>query len=85
MEEEITDEQIAELCIFMRVIELMKRNPHVLENVEMKQGYEDLCCKVDEIMKLLTEEQLDTVLETHKIQLQEIEEDEKKPKSKNKR
>jgi hypothetical protein len=85
MEQTITDEQIAELCMFMRVLELLKKNPQVLVNTEMNNAYVELSGKVDEIMKLLTEEQLDIVLETHKIQLEELEEEFKKKARKKKK
>ncbi len=82
MQEEITDEQISQLCMYMRIIELMKRNPQVLEKKEIKKGYDDLCKKVDVIMKLLSPEEMNIVLETHKKQLQEIEEEEAKKQAK---
>lgn len=82
MKPEITDEQIAELCMFMRVLELMKQNPKALENPEMKRGYDELCSRVDKVIELLSPEELDIVLKTHKMQLQQIKEEEGKKKNK---
>ena len=73
MEEELTDQTIAELCSFMRVIDLMKKNQDkVDENPELKETVEKLCTNVNLIMEQLTEEQSDKVLEIHKVQSERI-------------
>jgi len=69
----MTNEQISKLCMYMRVIDLMKKNQKVLnENEELKKGYDNLCLNVNQIMETISDEQRDEVLELHKIQLQEI-------------
>ena len=71
--EELTDELISKLCTYMRVIDLMKRNPQILtENDEMKQKFDMLCQNVNLVMERLTDKQRDQVLEIHKLQLEEI-------------
>jgi hypothetical protein len=68
--EELTNDQINELCSFLREIDVMQKNIDIVNaNAELKKGYEALCNNVNEIMKLLTNEQRDKVLETHRLQL----------------
>ncbi len=73
MERELTDHEIAELCSFMRVIDLMKKNQNILdEKPELQEMIDKLCSSVNFIMEQLSEEQRDEVLEIHKEQLEEI-------------
>jgi len=86
MERELTDEQVSQLCMYMRVIDFMGKNQKVLdENVEMKKQYENLRLTVSQIIDNISEEERDAVLEIHKIQLEEIAKQEaKKQRRKNK-
>ena len=86
MERELTDEQVSQLCMYMRVIDFMGKNQKVLdENVEMKKQYENLRLTVSQIIDNISEEERDAVLEIHKIQLEEIAKQEaKKQRKKNK-
>ena len=73
MERELTDHQISEICMYMRVIDLMRKNQKILsENEEIKKNYDKLCLLVSQLMENISEEQRDEVLEVHKIQLEEI-------------
>ena len=73
MERELTDEQVSQLCMYMRVIDFMGKNQKILdENVEMKKQYENLRLTVSQIIDNISEEERDAVLEIHKIQLEEI-------------
>jgi hypothetical protein len=86
MERELTDEQVSQLCMYMRVIDFMGKNQKILdENVEMKKQYENLRLTVSQIIDNISEEERDAVLEIHKIQLEEIAKQEaKKQRRKNK-
>jgi len=85
MERELTDEQISEICMFMRVIDLMRKNQKILsENEEIKKQYDKLCLLVSHLMENISEEQRDEVLEEHKIQLEEIAKKEAKKQRKKK-
>jgi len=69
----MTDKEISQLCMYMRVIDFMGKNQKILsENEEMKMNYDKLCLTVNEIMENISDEQRDEVLEVHKIQLEEI-------------
>lgn len=73
MESELTDEQIDQLCMFMRVIDFLRKNQAVFEtNAEMKETYELTCSTVNKLMDLLTEEQRNEVLEIYKMQNDEL-------------
>ncbi len=87
MERDLTNEEISQLCMYMRVIDFMRKNQKVLdENAEMKKNYDKLCLTVNELMENISEEQRDEVLEEHKIQLEEIAKEEaKKQRKKNNR
>jgi hypothetical protein len=75
MEQELTDEEIAEICLFMRVIDFLKKNPEILrEHQVLKRNYEELSAKINELIASLSDEQLNEVLEAHNIQLQELNE-----------
>jgi len=83
MEHELTDEEISHVCMYMRVIDLMRKNQKILdENEEIKKQYEKLCLLVNQLMENFTDEQRDEVLEEHKIQLEEIAKLEVKKQSK---
>lgn len=70
---DLTEDQINELCMFMRVIDVLKsRMDLVEENPELKKQYEAVCQQVKVITDFLSEEQFDYVLEVHKIQSQEV-------------
>lgn len=68
--EELTDDMINELCSYLRVIDLMQKNPDIVNsNAELKQEYEKVCKTTNDIMEALSDEQRDKVLETHRLQL----------------
>ena len=76
MERQLTDEQLSELCMYMRIIDLSKANgPVVDKSPAFKQGIDLLSKKVAEIMATLSEEEQDMVLEEHRLQLQQIREE----------
>jgi hypothetical protein len=77
--EKLPDEYVNQICMHMRVIDLMKGNPDIVnQSPEMKKGLEDLCVLVAKMMELLTDEQRDQVLEEHKRQLDYMEKKGKK-------
>ena len=83
MERNLTDDEISHLCMYMRVIDFMRKNQNVLDqNAEMKKNYDKLCLTVNELMENISEEQRDEVLEEHKIQLEEIAKEEAKKQRK---
>jgi len=83
MERELTDEQISQICMYMRVIDFMGKNQKVLnEHVEMKEQYDKLRLVVSQIMEKISEEERDELLEIHKIQLEELAKKEAKKQSK---
>ena len=85
MKPELTNEQISTLCMYMRVIDLMKKNQKLLnENAEMKKEYDNLCLTVNQLIENISEEQRDEVLEVHKIQLEKIAKQEEKKQRKKK-
>ena len=85
MEHDLTNEEISQLCMYMRVIDFMRKNQNVLDqNAEMKKNYDKLCLTVNELMENISEEQRDEVLEEHKIQMEEIAKEEAKKQRKKK-
>jgi hypothetical protein len=73
--EQLTNEQMSRVCMFMRVIDLLKSRPDILEQCpEMKTKLDQVCRAVNQIMELLTEEQRDAVLEEHQRQLEILKE-----------
>ena len=85
MEHELTGEEISHVCMYMRVIDLMRKNQKILdENEDVKKQYEKLCLLVNQLMENFTDEQRDEVLEEHKIQLEEIAKKEAKEQRKKK-
>lgn len=86
MEHELTDEEISHVCMYMRVIDLMRKNQKILdENEEIKVQYEKLCLLVNQLMENFTDEQRDEILEEHKRQLEELAKQEAKKQSKKQR
>ena len=74
MEVELTDEQIDEICSFLRVVDVMRKFKNVWEdNPDMHVEYEKLTELVKGLMSHLSEAQIDHVLEIHKIQAEEVE------------
>jgi len=85
MEHELTNEEISQICMYMRVIDFMGKNQRVLsENPEIKKNYDKLCLMVSELMENISDDQRDEVLEVHKIQLEEIAKKEAKKQRKKK-
>ena len=89
MIEQLDEENVSQLCMFMRVIDLFDKNESIVNsNPEMADTVKELREKVQRIMDLLTDEQKDYVLEEHKIQSEivakEIEKEKKKAAKKKK-
>ena len=87
--EQLDEENVSQLCMFMRVIDLFDKNESIVNsNPEMADTVKELREKVQRIMDLLTDEQKDYVLEEHKIQSEivakEIEKEKKKAAKKKK-
>ena len=76
---ELSDEMVAQLCKFMRLIDLFDKNETIIEdNLELVDTVKELRVQVNRIMDLLSDEQKDYVLEVHKIQTEYIAEELKK-------
>ena len=89
MEEQLDDENVSQLCMFMRIIDLFDKNETIVNaNPEMADTVNELREKVKRIMDMLSDEQKDYVLEEHKIQTEyvakQIEKDKKKALKKKK-
>ena len=83
MERKLTDEEISNICMFMRVSELLKNNQHIMvDHPEFKQAYDMLKIKMDQILEMLTQEEIDEILEEHKAQLEILAEEEDKKNAK---
>lgn len=73
MPEELTEEKIKSILMILRIIDLFHKNLKNIEKLpEMKKEYKSLSSELNEIMRNLTDEQRDKVLEIHKIQMQEL-------------
>lgn len=73
IEQKLTNEQISQLCMFMRVIDVLQKNRNIWnENPQMKEAYDKHCYHVNSIMEMLSEEQRNKVLKEHKLQAQKI-------------
>ena len=73
MAEKLGDEEISTICMYMRIVDLFKNNPDIVEKTPgLKENFEILCTQVGEIMELLTDEQRDELLEEHKLQWEEM-------------
>ncbi len=71
--EDLTPETITQLCIMLRIIDLFEKNLDKIEKVQdLKKEYRRLKSTVSEIMRNLSEEQRDKVLEIHKKQMQAL-------------
>ena len=73
---DLTEDEINTLCRDMRVVDLFKKNPDILDsNPDIKQYFDKYCSLVDQIIECISEEQLDIVLERHRLQLQDIDDE----------
>jgi len=73
MAEELTDETISKICMMMRIIDLFHKNLKNIEKLpEMKKEYKSLSSELNEIMRNLSDEQRERVLDIYKIQMQEL-------------
>ncbi len=78
----LTEEQKLQLTMQMRVLELIERNPDVVNtNAEFKKSGEELKKNVQKILDLLSEDQKDEILERYKIELNHLGLDRKQEKS----
>jgi len=76
MSENLTPEMIDELCMMLRVHDLMQANPEIVDaNPEMKKSIEEIKINLDKIMSQLSEEERNKVLEEHKAQLDYLREE----------
>lgn len=70
MDHKLTDEQISELCMFMRVSDLLRENKHLFkDNHEFMKSFQKIQANVNEILESLSPEEIDEILEEHKLQL----------------
>lgn len=66
----MTEEEEAQLTMFMRVIEFFRKHEHVLKDKpDIVAAADDLKSKVQEIFNLLSEEDKDKILEKYKEDL----------------
>lgn len=73
MERKLTENQAKQVCMYMRVIDLMQKNWDILDaNPELKVHYEKICKRIEGIMEKISDEEKDEILEMHKMQLDEI-------------
>ncbi|MEI6823145.1 MAG: hypothetical protein WCL51_14535 [Bacteroidota bacterium] len=89
MIEDLDEENVSQLCMFMRIIDLFDKNEAIVNtNHEIADTVKELREKVKSIMDLLSDEQKDYVLEEHKIQTEyvakQIEKENKKAAKKKK-
>ncbi len=81
MEEELSEEKVAQLCKFMRIIDLFDKHKAEIDPfTEIVDSVQEIRELVDKIMSLLSDEQKDYVLEVHKIQTEYLEAQLKKDK-----
>lgn len=73
-ENELDDEMVNKLCMYMRVIDLFQKNSHEIEdNEELKESIKDLKSQVKILMDMLSDEEQNLVLEVYQLQKQEME------------
>ncbi len=73
MEQDLTDLEIAKICSYMRIIDLMQKNrENLTKNPKLKEEYEKLCLQVNTIMESLSDTQRDKLLDVHKTEAEKI-------------
>ncbi len=73
MAHDLTDDEIDQICSFLRVIDLMKKHEAEVNSLpELKENVEKMSALVKEMMNQLTEEQQDEILEIHKLQAEAV-------------
>lgn len=73
MERKLADNQVNQLCMYMRIIDLMEKNLDRIDaNTELKKQYKKLCNHVDEILENISDEEKYEILEIHEFQLNEL-------------
>lgn len=73
MERKLADDQVNQLCMYMRIIDLMQKHLSRLDtNLELKKQYKKLCKYVDEILETISDEEKDEIMEMHEFQLNEL-------------
>ncbi|WP_320054334.1 hypothetical protein [uncultured Acetobacteroides sp.] len=69
----LSDEEINQICMYMRIVDFMRDNQEMVEsNPEMVELVAQLNTCVGKIMDVLTDEEKDELLEEHRFQLEEI-------------
>lgn len=69
MDYELTEDEINHICMYLRLIDLLKKNEDKVKGVDLlNQEYQKLCESVKKLTEHLSEAQLDKILEIHKIQ-----------------
>jgi hypothetical protein len=69
MSKELTEEEISKILMMLRIIDLFHKNLDKIEKIpEMKKEYKSLSSELNEIMRNLTDEQRNKVLEIYKNQ-----------------
>ena len=73
--EDLTEDQINELCMNMRVFDLLKKNYTMLdENPEFKETFNTYSEIIKQMFECIPDHQLDYILEEHRLQLLQIQE-----------
>jgi hypothetical protein len=73
MESTLSEDEINQICMYMRIVDLMKNNQEIVDShPEMADIVTQLNASVGKIMDILTDEEKDELLETHRIQLEEL-------------
>jgi hypothetical protein len=71
MERKLTDEQEAQISMFMRVFEFLRKNENVFrENEEFMKQYESFKNALPKILDELSEEERDILLERYKEEIE---------------
>lgn len=85
MKYELTPELIAQLCTYMRLVELFENNPDAVNsNAEFKERSVQFTATMKNIWDALTEEQQNIILEEYKKQSKVIENEQSSKKKKKK-
>ena len=83
MEEALDENKVAQLCKFMRIIDVFDKNESEIKDyTEIVESVQELRERVKTIMDLLSDEQKDYVLEVHKRQAEYLAEEMEKAQKK---
>ena len=69
----LSEEEINQICMYMRIVDFMRNNQEMVDsNPEMVDLVAQLNTCVGRIMDILTDEEKDELLEVHRIQMEEL-------------